>query len=243
MRGVDLSHHQGLVSGPKLAAAHYDFGILKASEGGRYEDKLFLSNAKSLRDAGLKIGAYHFARFDGTGPAHQVEFFFRLASAANINMGFWLDYEDRDNPNTPVGRQVFAEDFIARLLTYTSQVGWYCDQDYLKGITPSTLLKRTPLWIAATNVKNAPRVGWVGQYSIRQIDWYGKVPSVAGSCDIDTGIDPWALELWELPDGRIVQPTNYSSGLHLAPVQVDDLVRNHGWHVVNHPQPMTRIVG
>ncbi len=62
--GIDISRHQGSVNFKQITGQH--FVIVKASEGGDYEDPKFRAYWDGLvKDApGLLRGAYHFARSD-----------------------------------------------------------------------------------------------------------------------------------------------------------------------------------
>ncbi|RWK08068.1 MAG: lysozyme [Mesorhizobium sp.] len=63
IRGIDVSHHQGKVDWPRVAADDVAFAIIKATEGGDYVDDAFAENLRQARAAGLAVGAYHFFTF------------------------------------------------------------------------------------------------------------------------------------------------------------------------------------
>ena len=67
VRGVDVSHHQGDIAWPELAAQGLHFVYIKATEGGDFKDKRFAYNWQEARKAGLAVGAYHFFRPGKTG--------------------------------------------------------------------------------------------------------------------------------------------------------------------------------
>lgn len=60
--GADVSKWQGKFNFQGLKDAGYSFCIIKASEGVQYTDPRFRENWKRAREAGLIVGAYHFAR-------------------------------------------------------------------------------------------------------------------------------------------------------------------------------------
>jgi lysozyme len=60
VRGIDVSHHQGSIDWPRVAADDVSFAIIKATEGGDYVDDGFAANIEGARAAGLAVGAYHF---------------------------------------------------------------------------------------------------------------------------------------------------------------------------------------
>ena len=58
--GIDVSHHQGEIDWPSIPKERISFAYIKATEGGDWKDKNFLSNWNGAKQAGLKVGAYHF---------------------------------------------------------------------------------------------------------------------------------------------------------------------------------------
>ena len=61
VRGVDVSHHQGPIDWPALAADDdVDFAFVKATEGGGWTDPRFAKNWEAAGATGLLRGAYHF---------------------------------------------------------------------------------------------------------------------------------------------------------------------------------------
>lgn len=63
MRGIDVSHHQGVIDWKKVARDDVAFAYLKATEGGDFRDRAFARNWRGARDAGIAVGAYHFFTF------------------------------------------------------------------------------------------------------------------------------------------------------------------------------------
>jgi lysozyme len=60
--GIDVAKYQGDVNWPVVKQAGYDFAFVKATEGVGYIDPKFERNWDKAQDAGLLVGAYHFAR-------------------------------------------------------------------------------------------------------------------------------------------------------------------------------------
>ncbi|MDQ0462525.1 lysozyme [Caulobacter ginsengisoli] len=60
VRGIDVSHHQGAIDWPAVAADDVAFAYLKASEGGDHRDRQFAMNWRAARQAGVRVGAYHY---------------------------------------------------------------------------------------------------------------------------------------------------------------------------------------
>lgn len=60
VRGIDVSHHQGPIDWPAVAAEGVAFAYIKATEGGDWVDTRFAENWEASGEAGLLRGAYHF---------------------------------------------------------------------------------------------------------------------------------------------------------------------------------------
>jgi lysozyme len=74
LRGIDVSHHQGVVDWGRVAKSDVAFAILKATEGGDYVDETFARNLAGAEAAGLVVGAYHFFTFCRPGAEQAANF-------------------------------------------------------------------------------------------------------------------------------------------------------------------------
>ena len=74
VRGVDVSHHQGAIDWPALAADGIAFAYIKASEGGDFTDAGFAKNWRGAGHAGIARGAYHFFTLCRKGSAQARHF-------------------------------------------------------------------------------------------------------------------------------------------------------------------------
>ena len=63
VRGIDVSHHQGVIDWSQVAGAGVHFAFIKATEGGDHLDTRFSENWLQAGEAGLIRGAYHFFTF------------------------------------------------------------------------------------------------------------------------------------------------------------------------------------
>lgn len=84
LTGVDVSVHQPDVDWEKVKAEGHTFAFAKVSEGLDFPDKAFGKGRwKSMRDAGLVRGAYHFARPQkGRDPKDEVREFLGILNRA-----------------------------------------------------------------------------------------------------------------------------------------------------------------
>jgi len=63
LRGIDVSHYQGTIDWPAVADDDVAFAYVKATEGMGGRDARFAHNWRGAREAGLRVGAYHYFIF------------------------------------------------------------------------------------------------------------------------------------------------------------------------------------
>ena len=68
-RGIDVSNWQGSIDWLQVAGDGYTFAFAKATEGTGFTDLTYAVNRAGTQGLGMRVGAYHFARPDGSGDA------------------------------------------------------------------------------------------------------------------------------------------------------------------------------
>jgi lysozyme len=74
VRGIDVSHHQGIIDWAQVKASGQAFAFIKATEGADFRDTRFTENWQRARAEGLVTGAYHFFTFCTPGLAQADNF-------------------------------------------------------------------------------------------------------------------------------------------------------------------------
>lgn len=93
LRGIDVSHYQGLIDWEEVSRHGHDFVFMKATEGRSLRDKAFLYNWTGAEAIGLPRGAYHF--FKPNVPAgEQTREFFRTVDLRPGDFPPVLDVEE-----------------------------------------------------------------------------------------------------------------------------------------------------
>ena len=161
IEGIDVSRHQkGLNWGAVVEAGHR-FAIVKATEGVDYLDPLFYEHVERAREAGLVVGAYHFARPSSRkGPVSvetasedaraEAECFVHAIRCADVELQPWLDFEEYSD-NGPRENAVWIRTFVSVIEDsldvspgiYTGRNIWR----YELGNTGE--FDHLPLWLAA----------------------------------------------------------------------------------------------
>lgn len=180
VRGIDVSSHNGMMN---LKAAAYDgieFIFIKASEGTDNKDPNFRINYDKARHAGLKIGAYHYFRFDKDG-VKQARNFIKALGRRHLDLGIAIDVEEAGNAHDVDTSEVKLRlrdmvDYLNllghRVMLYTNKSGYY---DYLV-----EEFQGTPLWICSFN-----RIPINADWTFWQYDHHGRVNGVKGDVDLN----------------------------------------------------------
>ncbi|AZS15378.1 glycoside hydrolase family 25 protein [Paenibacillus lutimineralis] len=180
-QGIDVSHWNGTIDWPKVAASGISFAFIKATQNS--VDKKFLENVKGAKAAGLLIGAYHYLDNSVTtadaAKAAAKKFYKAIQSAAvDFDLPPVLDYESKSGSLSVAGATTVAKAFLSEierltgvrplLYTYPAFIGNFIG------------LSQYPLWIARYSTQ-APvdASGWTRwtfwQYSDGQSG--GKLPN------------------------------------------------------------------
>ena len=166
VRGIDISAHNGEVDFESAAARGLKFVIIKASEGSDFKDASFVSNIRKARKAGLKVGVYHFFRFDTDGELQALNLLHSVRGRS-LDMPLVIDLEEWGNPSVPTAAVASRlrtmletlEEAGMSVMLYTNKDGYY---RFVRG-----RLDDYPLWLCSFSEidRTIPWVFW--QYSHR----------------------------------------------------------------------------
>src|SRR5271166_2688319 len=159
--GLDVSHYQGEIDWPSVAAAGYKFVYVKCSEGATYCDPDFRRNASSARSAGLLVGAYHF--LTAADWQTQLAWFQKMQEGAPTGLPPALDVEEAVPASNVL--QWLGAMWEARL-AHAPEIArpplLYCDPAYAASLTRAEpALQNYPLWIAEYGVAGPRIAPWV----------------------------------------------------------------------------------
>jgi lysozyme len=91
-KGIDVSHHNGVIDWKKVKADNVNFMFAKATEADDFVDKRAKDNLKNAKAAGLKVGAYHFFTLCMNGKV-QAENYISIVKKEEIDMPPVMDLE------------------------------------------------------------------------------------------------------------------------------------------------------
>ena len=112
IRGVDLSHHNGVVGWRRVHADGIRFAYLKASEGGDFRDDTFAANAQGAARVGVPVGAYHYFTLCRPG-AEQARNFLAATATARLRLPPAIDLEFGGNCAERPTRAAFNHELAA----------------------------------------------------------------------------------------------------------------------------------
>lgn len=194
LRGIDVSHHQGRIDWPRVAADDVAFAYLKATEGGDYRDDAFARNWDAARAAGLAVGAYHFFTFCRPG-AEQADNVLATVPAAADALPLVVDLEFGGNCGrvpAPADLRGELDAFLARVEPARGRrVVFYVTAEFLDAY--GAALPPRALWRRSLLREPEPLARWVlWQYHNR-----GRVDGVDGPVDLDVFFaGPEAFAAW-----------------------------------------------
>ena len=188
--GIDVSHHNGVVNWKQVANAGYKFVYLKLTEGRSYVDKTTYNNYIGAKNAGLRVGFYHFAHPDND-PVAEVDFFLKKLGDMKADLPHCLDLEENKGLSK-AKVTAFAVKWMAYLQNQTGITPvLYTGYSFIKSNFSSAVAKY-PLWVArysgSNRVKGFSNPGdsivW-DKWAMFQYTDSGKVPGIKGNVDIN----------------------------------------------------------
>ncbi|OBR94175.1 MULTISPECIES: GH25 family lysozyme [Clostridium] len=155
--------------------------IQKATQGLSHVDSLLNYRYPRIKQAGLKLGFYHYA--NGNDPTAEAKHFLKTISGLESDTVLWLDIEGEENWSRSNAIN-FANAFIKYVQSQGRKIGVYSGyafyKDYLQGNIPDV-----PLWIASYGRQPSlypDNASW--QYSET-----GKLNGAVGYVDLDYFIE------------------------------------------------------
>lgn len=182
VKGIDVSAHNGIIDFAAAKADTVSFVLIKATEGTDFSDAMYDRNLQAAAKAGLKVGAYHFFRFDSPGHL-QAYHFLSEVEGSWLDMPLAVDVEEYGNPAGIADDRV-ADELRAmvdvmeacgrRVMVYTNKQGL---ERYVMPAFPDSL---PDLWISSPS--GQPADGW----DLWQHSHQGTVAGLHGPVDLNT---------------------------------------------------------
>lgn len=193
--GIDVSKWQGDIDWELIHAQGKVFAYIKATEGMTYTDPFFIKNVEGGIQAGVIVGAYHFARPDNNTALEDANNYLSQAHVC-VGSNFLPPALDLENPNSSTN--------ITNLFTSKELSEWvqeWCEKVEEKtGIRPIIYtnsyianylqdeLNKYGLWIAKPNTPPSTppsNIGIWNDWNIKQYSWEGNILGINGNVDLN----------------------------------------------------------
>lgn len=200
--GLDVSKHNGEIDFEHVVADDYQFVFIKASEGKTYKDDAFERNYNRAREAGLKVGAYHFFRKNRTG-REQADNLLGVIKGKTFDLPLVIDLEDDWGNGAATSRQTALERVLEMLnilndkgyqvMIYTNLDGY---EKYYKD-----MLGDHDLWLCSFT---SPDMLSHLPHRIQQFSHEGSVNGIDG--DVDLNVFRGSKRDWDSYLDNVKQP-------------------------------------
>jgi GH25 family lysozyme M1 (1,4-beta-N-acetylmuramidase) len=219
-KGVDVSHYQGVINWAQVAGASIRFTFAKATEGTTYVDATYPLNRAGAEGMGIRFGAYHFGRPEGTSAATltgsaiaQADHLVDVAQPQPGELPPVLDLEVTGGLGTDALAQ-WAQAFLDEVKARTGVSGFvYSSPNFWKAKLANTgdfALAGYRLWVAHWTASAAPSLpagNWGGLgWTFWQYTDCAKIPGFLNCVDGDrfAGPDPSPIAIAPYPTGAPV---------------------------------------
>lgn len=176
--GVDISHHQPIVSWSNIKiyvdkdnktvwrkknsvkTLPVDYVIMKASEGETFKDWRFKKRWRKAQASGYKRGAYHFFRPNKEASVQAQNFIEQVGSIGQEDFPPILDVEQTDGLPVEVVNKRALEWLQAMEKHYGRKPIVYANPHYLKNILSPQITQNYPIWVANYEVSRPSYKRW-----------------------------------------------------------------------------------
>jgi len=197
VHGIDVSNWQGNIDWNTVVNDGQVYAWAKASEGMTYQDPQFINNMTNGLDAGVIMGAYHFARPDNNLATEDASNFLSTAGTY-IGAGFLPPVLDLENPYSG-GQSIVLTDLFTSNELSAWVMEWVSTVETQTGISPiiyvngnyanylNSTVNNYGLWFAQPDESLTPpvNIGVWDDWMFKQYSWWGEVPGIIGDVDLN----------------------------------------------------------
>lgn len=207
-KGIDVAAHQHPGGTPidwsKVRSDGQSFAFVKATEGGDWVNPHYVEDIQAANAAGLKTGAYHYARPAGDAKTQAANFAAQIALAPDQTLPPALDIEVAEGKSAAQLEQ-WIEEFTSELKRLTGRTPMIYTYKYfwMGQMNNSQKFSDMPLWLAAYQDQAPEAVGGWNELSFWQRSGSGKVAGI--STDVDMNLfNGSKQQLQSFSDGNYV---------------------------------------
>lgn len=191
--GIDVSNYQHIADASAVRGNGISFAWCKATEGIGYTDPTFTGKVRQLAEAGIVVGAYHFAR--GGDPVAQAAYFRGVAETAGcLSVGALMPMLDMESDEVRAGANDFVNAFYDALGAQPLDV--YANLDWYRNVLdPGAWGSRAILGHVAIWNGDPGNPGWsYDRLAVHQHTDAGTVPGIPGSVDRNATVGAYTVQ-------------------------------------------------
>ncbi len=193
--GVDVYSGYGSINWSQVAGAGYKFNYAKATEGVGYTDSWYLNYAVNSPAAGIKTGAYHFARPDLNptlaGAVNEANYFLSVAqpyiTACQLPPALDLEGSYLQSSFTSTQLTAWVQTWMNTVQTATGiKPVLYIGASTANYLNSS--VNTYSLWIdyvSGSSTTPPPNIGVWNTWTFNQYSWTATVPGISGAMDVN----------------------------------------------------------
>ncbi len=192
--GIDVSEYQGYINYNEVRNSGIDIVYIRSSEGTNFVDPYFRENYNNAKEAGLKVGFYHYVTSRSIDEAvREADYFASVIEGTSPDCLLAMDFEYFGGLSSSEVNEI-SRAFLERLESVTQKKVMVYSDAYNAGNVFNASLSSYPLWIAEYGVEEpelyANWSSWTGfQYSDT-----GRVGGISDYVDLDKFTDEVLLE-------------------------------------------------
>lgn len=205
--GIDVSEYQGNIDFGKVKKDGIQVVYIRSSEGTNYIDSKFEQNYKRARDAGLKIGFYHYVTARSVNQAEkEAQFFASVISGKVADCRLAMDFESFGNLNKREINTIGLA-FMKKLEELTKKEVVLYSNAYTASRIWEGEVTNYPLWIAQYEVYEPENSGTWNSWAGWQYTDVGRVTGISNHVDRDKFTkEIFMSESTEIPDTEKPKP-------------------------------------
>ena len=189
-KGVDVAAHQHPGGTPidwsKVRTDGQSFAFVKATEGGDWVNPHYVEDVQAAHAAGLKTGAYHYARPSTDAKTQAANFAAQIALAPDQTLPPALDIEV-DEGKSAAQLEQWIEEFTSELKRLTGRTPMIYTYKYfwMGQMNNSQKFSDMPLWLLGYQDQAPEAVGGWKKLSFWQRSGSGKVAGIPTDVDMN----------------------------------------------------------
>jgi lysozyme len=188
IRGIDISGHQGTIDWSQLSPKTIQFVLIKATEGGDFQDQQFKTNWQNAQQRGLTVGAYHFFTFCRSGRLQAQNYINSVPKVPNA-LPPVIDLEFSGNCGArPTAPELFKEldDFLAIVDKFYGQPAvFYVTHEFFDRYLQHKYLDRS-IWLSDFySFGRLPTLSDGRLWTFWQYSERGRVPGISTLVDLN----------------------------------------------------------